>query len=59
MTRLLAFLLVLWPVLAGCSGETTDPDRVVLVAPTPEGVREARRCDDGGEGGVLIDGICL
>jgi hypothetical protein len=59
MTRPLLLFFLAGSLLAGCSGEPAEPDRVVLVAPTPDGVREARRCDDGGEGGVLIDGICL
>ncbi len=52
-------LLLLAPLGAACSGGAGDGERVLLVAPTPEGEREARRCDDGGTGGVLIDGICL
>jgi hypothetical protein len=58
MIRLLLLLLLALP-MSGCSGELSDSEQVVLVAPTPEGVQVARRCDDGGEGGVLIDGICL
>jgi len=32
-----------------------------FVAPAPPGVRPVvlQRCDDGGDGGVLINGICL
>ena len=59
MTRLLWLFLASCAALAGCSGEPAEGERVVLVAPTPQGTVEARRCDDGGEGGVLIDGICL
>lgn len=52
-------LLVAVPLLAACAVERTAEDRVMLVAPTPDGVQVARLCDDGGAGGVLIDGICL
>lgn len=57
MFRFFSIALLVAPLL-GCS-QPDASDRVALVAPTPDGAREARRCDDGGEGGVLIDGICL
>ncbi len=60
MPRLCLLLLGVL-LLPGCSGGS---DRIVVLAPTPgaDGRLERvslRRCDDGGDGGVLIDGICL
>ncbi|CAN5608331.1 hypothetical protein BH23PSE1_BH23PSE1_17600 [soil metagenome] len=53
-------LLGLLVVLGGCSGGGGDV--VLVVLPTADGEpRRIRleRCDDGGTGGVVIDGVCL
>lgn len=44
MYRRVALLLAASVLLAGCAHDT---------------VSGARRCDDGGSGGVVIDGVCL
>lgn len=61
MCRICLPLLLALLLLPGCSGSS---DETVVLAPTPgpNGGFERvslRRCDDGGDGGVLIDGICL
>ncbi len=61
MSRLCLPLLLGFLLLPGCSGGS---DETVVLAPTPgaDGRLQRialRRCDDGGDGGVLIDGICL
>lgn len=45
----LALLLVLAAVAAGCAKKVE----------TPSGAVYLRGCDDGGTGGVVIDGVCL
>jgi hypothetical protein len=65
--RLFAPLAVVL-ALAACVAAPERPS-VPLAAPTPSPAAAAaqsspepivlRRCDDGGDGGVLIDGICL
>jgi hypothetical protein len=58
----LAPLALFLPACAPASPPAAGP----LVAPTPVAAVSVatqplalRRCDDGGDGGVLIDGICL
>jgi hypothetical protein len=46
----LAFLLIAGALAAACAGPAPAP-----YAPAAA----ARSCDDGGDGGVLIDGVCL
>jgi hypothetical protein len=48
----LAFLLIALALVAACA--RTAPAR----EPAPYGPA-ARTCDDGGDGGVIIDGVCL
>jgi hypothetical protein len=45
----LVLLLVLAAVAAGCAQKVE----------TPHGAVYLRGCDDGGDGGVIIDGVCL
>jgi hypothetical protein len=45
----LVLLLVLAAVAAGCAQKVE----------TPQGAVYLRGCDDGGAGGVIIDGVCL
>jgi hypothetical protein len=45
----LVLLLVLAAVAAGCAQKVE----------TPQGAVYLRGCDDGGDGGVIIDGVCL
>jgi hypothetical protein len=52
MCRVLALILVGSLVLAGCGGQRQQP------AATPTTVKLVP-CDDGGSGGVMIDGVCL
>jgi len=47
MPRRLAFLVLALCLLAACSGGAVDPATGLA------------RCDDGGDGGVVIDGVCL
>jgi hypothetical protein len=42
-----ALLALALLILAACSGREIDP------------VTGLERCDDGGDGGVIIDGVCL
>jgi hypothetical protein len=65
MFRTLLPLVPLALVLPACT-PAPQPASVPLAAPTPAAAPPApsqpivlRRCDDGGDGGVLIDGICL
>ena len=44
----IAILLAAGLLLAACSGGQSGPSG-----------QAARSCDDGGDGGVLIDGVCL
>lgn len=44
----LAFLLIAAALVAACA----------RTEPAPYGP-SARSCDDGGDGGVIIDGVCL
>ena len=44
--RIALFALAL-AILAGCAGREVDPATGLL------------RCDDGGDGGLVIDGVCL
>lgn len=46
MRTSLAFVLVASFLLAACAGQQPAQSPV-------------RSCDDGGDGGVLIDGVCL
>lgn len=55
MHRAAAVLVLLALALPGCTA--TVPQRVV-VAGQSEPVRLVA-CDDGGAGGVMIDGVCL
>ena len=45
----LAVLFLLAALAAGCA-QTVE---------TPQGAVYLRSCDDGGDGGVVIDGVCL
>ncbi len=45
----LALLLLLAAVAAGCTQKVE----------TPQGAVYLQSCDDGGDGGVVIDGVCL
>jgi hypothetical protein len=47
MPRRLAVLAMAIVLLAACSAGEIDP------------VTGLARCDDGGDGGVVIDGVCL
>jgi hypothetical protein len=47
MPRRLALIAMALAILAACSGQERDPATGLL------------RCDDGGDGGVVIDGVCL
>lgn len=47
MHRTLALLLLASALVAGCAYQPAS------------GTAGGRPCDDGGEGGVLIDGVCL
>jgi hypothetical protein len=64
MFRTLLPLVPLALVLSACT-PAPQPASVPLAAPTPAAAPAPsqpmvlRRCDDGGDGGVLIDGICL
>jgi hypothetical protein len=65
MFRIVLSLVPLALILPACA-PAPQPASVPLVAPTPAAASPApaqpvvlRRCDDGGDGGVLIDGICL
>lgn len=62
MRRALSFALAA-ALLAGCGGGSEPPARRQSVAasapePAPLKVRHDP-CDDGGSGGVMIDGVCL
>jgi hypothetical protein len=48
MLHRLTVLALAVAFLAGCSGGTG-----------PDGTTRLVRCDDGGSGGVIIDGVCL
>jgi hypothetical protein len=48
----LPLLLALLPALAACAPAPQPP------APGPQRI-VLQSCDDGGSGGVLIDGVCL
>ncbi len=48
MLHRLAVLALVAALVTGCSGETG-----------PDGKTRLVRCDDGGSGGVIIDGVCL
>ncbi len=57
MARGLVMLFAsLWLVACGSPEPPAGP--AVSVAPNPTPAR-AIACDDGGSGGVLIDGVCL
>lgn len=45
----LALLILLAALGAGCAQKVE----------TPQGAVYLRGCDDGGDGGVVIDGVCL
>ncbi|HRO11492.1 hypothetical protein [Amaricoccus sp.] len=49
----LAFLLVAATLAAACARQEPAAVRTASYAPQPV------PCDDGGDGGVLIDGVCL
>jgi hypothetical protein len=55
--RRAAVLAALLLALQGCAA-TAPPPRQVVVAGQSEPVR-LQACDDGGDGGVVIDGVCL
>lgn len=56
MRRALALLLSA-ALLAGCAGSPPPaPKQQIRPTVTPAGYKA---CDDGGSGGVMIDGICL
>ena len=46
----LVLLLLVAALAAGCATTKTE---------TPSGTVYQRSCDDGGDGGVIIDGVCL
>ena len=62
MFRAVLPLVPLALILPACA-PASPPAAAPLAAPTPVAVVPQpivlRRCDDGGDGGVLIDGICL
>jgi hypothetical protein len=65
MFRTVLPLVPLALILTACA-PAPQTASVPLAAPTPAASSPApsqpivlRRCDDGGDGGVLIDGICL
>jgi hypothetical protein len=47
MARRLAFSLLVGALVSACSNEMSRPGAA------------QRACDDGGAGGVVIDGVCL
>ena len=47
--RLVLLFLFAVTAVAGCATKTE----------TPSGTVYLRSCDDGGDGGVIIDGVCL
>ena len=49
MSGQLVLLLLLAALAAGCAQKVE----------TPQGAVYLRGCDDGGDGGVIIDGVCL
>lgn len=55
MSRILA-LLISGAVLAACAAPAPPPAPKVKRTVVPVGMTG---CDDGGSGGVLIDGVCL
>lgn len=48
MRRMIVLLAVAVVTLAACGPQIATPDNV-----------RQRSCDDGGDGGVIIDGVCL
>lgn len=57
MHRTLAPILATLLVLAGCAAAPTPAEKhQVRATIVPAGVQT---CDDGGSGGVVIDGVCL
>lgn len=62
MRRALSFVLAA-ALLAGCGGGSKPPARAqgaVAAAPSSAPLKVRHQpCDDGGSGGVMIDGVCL
>jgi hypothetical protein len=50
-------------LVSACAAPAEENLGPPIIAPTLPGTGQQalvlRRCDDGGDGGVLIDGICL
>jgi len=59
MHRALVTLLAAAALLAGCSSRAPAPAPQAVVTPASAPAGPAVRCDDGGDGGVVINGVCL
>ncbi len=59
MARQLVMLLVAGTLLAACSSRATAPVSQAAVAPASASAQALVSCDDGGDGGVIIHGVCL
>jgi hypothetical protein len=56
MHRALVLLLAAAALVAACGPRTPAPASQAVV--TPASVKQVS-CDDGGDGGVMIHGVCL
>ncbi|MFO1141045.1 MAG: hypothetical protein U1E59_01435 [Amaricoccus sp.] len=59
MLRSLVMMAAAGALLAACASTAPAPAAQTAVAPAAMPAEKLQRCDDGGEGGVVIGGVCL
>ena len=59
MLRSLVMLVAAGALLAACASKAPAPAAQTATAPAALPAEKLQRCDDGGEGGVMIRGVCL